>query len=117
MSHTEIAVPVRANIIGSDRCHAEGHSVRGSSPVLALCRKLVEAGFDPTRSLCVYRGDTVCLTVRSIGETAGLSVNSKGSGFVRYLPSVRIASPVRQDQSSGPAGGRVLGMLAEGDDL
>ena len=32
---------------------AEGHTVRGSSPMLALCRKLVEAGFiQPV--LCAY---------------------------------------------------------------
>ena len=45
MSDTDIAT-VRGDFIGSDQCRAEGHTVRGSSPVLALCRKLVEAGFD-----------------------------------------------------------------------
>ena len=48
MSDTEIATTVRGDFIGSDRCQAEGHTVRGSSPMLALCRKLVEAGlFNP----------------------------------------------------------------------
>jgi hypothetical protein len=35
---------IRADIVGSDTCHALGCTVRASAPVLALCRKLVEAG-------------------------------------------------------------------------
>lgn len=104
MSDTDIAIPVRGDFIGSDRCHAEGHTVRGSSPVLMLCRKLVEAGFDPNRSLCVYRGDTLCLTARSIGETARLSINSKGTGFIRCRRAVRAAPPKGQGQFSQPPG-------------
>ena len=103
MSDTDIAT-VRGDFIGSDQCRAEGHTVRGSSPVLALCRKLVEAGFDPTCSLCVYRGDTPCLTVRSIGEAARLLINSKGTGFIRCRRAVRIAPSRGQNQFSGPAG-------------
>ena len=65
---------IKAEIIGSDRCEAEGFSVRANAPVLALCRKLIEAGFDPARPLEAYRGSTMCLRVRSIGEGAKLSV-------------------------------------------
>lgn len=66
--------PVHAEIIGSDKCRAEGYSARGPSPVLALCRKLVEAGFDPGRPLHAYRGEVLCLIVRSIGAGAALTV-------------------------------------------
>jgi hypothetical protein len=40
---------IRAQIINSGEASAKGVTARGPSPVLALCRKLVEAGFDPSR--------------------------------------------------------------------
>ena len=46
-----------AQITGSNRCDAEGLTVTGQAPVLGMCRKLLEAGFDPTRPLKAYRGD------------------------------------------------------------
>lgn len=72
--------PIRAEITGFDRCEAENHAVRASAPVLALCRELVEAGFDPVRPLHAYRGDVLCLKVRSIGEGAKLECQD-GGGF------------------------------------
>ncbi len=72
--------PLIARIIGSDRCECENFTVKHSAPVLALCRKLVEAGYDPGRPLHAYRGSTLCLTVRSIGEAALLVPQSCG-GF------------------------------------
>jgi hypothetical protein len=39
---------------------------------LALCRKLIAAGYDPTLPLHAYRGDTLALKVCSIGEGAHL---------------------------------------------
>jgi hypothetical protein len=50
--------------------------------VLALCRALVGAGYDPGRPLHVYRHRTLALTVRSIGEGARLRVSAHGTGFV-----------------------------------
>jgi len=47
----EQCVPIRAALIGSHRCEAEGISVCAAAPVLALCRKLVSAGHDPRRPL------------------------------------------------------------------
>lgn len=85
---------IRADIIGLGRCQAEGHAVRGASPVLALCRRLVEVGFDPNWPLHAYREDTLCLVVHSIGEAAHLDINSKGTGFVRCRQAVRIAPPI-----------------------
>jgi hypothetical protein len=71
--------PIRAELKGDDKAVACGFVVRTSSPLLALCRKLVDAGYDPSISLEVYRGDTLCLRVRSIGEAAGLEVNARGT--------------------------------------
>jgi hypothetical protein len=79
------ADPIEAELIGSNEClardRARGITVRSSSPVLALCRALVGAGYDPGRPLHVYRGKTLALTVRSIGEGARLRVSSSGTGF------------------------------------
>jgi hypothetical protein len=47
-----------------------------------------------------YRGATLALLVRAIGEAADLDVNNKGSGFVRR------ASPIAQPAST-PAGVQV----------
>ena len=86
MSAGAIVTPVRADIVGFDKCMAEGCTARGSSPVLALCRKLVDAGIDPARSLSVFRGDTVCLKIRSIGEAAALTVAEGSRDTARFRP-------------------------------
>jgi hypothetical protein len=94
----QVAAPIRADLIGSDQCHAEGITVRSSAPVLAMCRKLIEAGFNADLPLRAYRGDVLCLTVRSIGEGAHLNINSKGTGFVRCRPAVRTGPPIARQK-------------------
>jgi hypothetical protein len=47
--------PIRAELIGSSRCDAEGLSARGYAPVLELCRELVAAGFSPACPLEAWR--------------------------------------------------------------
>jgi hypothetical protein len=75
--------PIPATLIGSDRCTAEGISVRAYAPVLALCRALIEAGHDPGRALHAHRGGVLALVVRSIGEGAGLTVEDDRHGTPR----------------------------------
>jgi hypothetical protein len=87
----KVQAVIRAELFGADECRAAGITVRSLSPVLALCRKLIEAGHDPAARLECYRGTTLCLTVRSIGEAAALELNSKGTGFKRCR-AVRAAS-------------------------
>jgi hypothetical protein len=77
------APPIRAELIGSDTCTAMGIIARVHSPVLALCRLLIEAGHNPFARLEAYRGSTMCLTVRSIGEGAMLRTATHGVGFER----------------------------------
>ena len=62
---------------------ALGLTVTSDIPVLALCRKLVESStYSPSTPLDAYRGDTLCLKVRSIGEAAKLEISgNKGVGF------------------------------------
>jgi hypothetical protein len=95
-TQNSIVQPLRAELVGSDGCTAEGFSAVGAAPVLMLCRKLVEAGFDPRTPLEAWRQGTLALRARSIGEAAQLEINSKGTGFVRRS-SVRTASPAAKN--------------------
>jgi hypothetical protein len=55
-----------------------------------MCRKLIEAGYDPDRPLHAYRGDVLCLKVRSIGEGAKLTVDeSRPPRLVCWKPYAR----------------------------
>jgi hypothetical protein len=71
-----------AAITKDDTCTALDITAKSSSPVLALCRKLVEAGHDPATPLHAYRGETLALKIRSIGEAARLRVSPHGVGFI-----------------------------------
>jgi hypothetical protein len=75
---------IRAELIGSNACSALGITARGHAPVLALCQLLIEAGHDPNRPLLAYRGDTLCLRVRSIAEGAALAVEDDRRGTPRF---------------------------------
>ena len=79
-----MTTPIRAKIINDDRCEAEGYTVRGYSPVLAMCRKLVVAGYNPATPLHVYRGDVLALKVRSIGEGAQRTVEDNKTGMPTF---------------------------------
>jgi hypothetical protein len=93
-SKHSIQTAIRAELTGSDRCSALGMTVRSSSPVLTLCRQLVEAGHDPATPLKAYRADTLALRVKSIGQGAKLEVDGEGTGFrLRRQPGR--ATPMR----------------------
>ena len=74
---------IRAELIGSNACSALGITARGHAPVLSLCQLLIEGGHDPKRALLAYRGDTLCLWVRSIVEGAALAVEDDRLGSRR----------------------------------
>jgi hypothetical protein len=74
--------PIHAVITRHDTCTAERVTACNSVPVLALCRKLIAVGYDPTLPLYAYRGDTLALEVCSIGEGAHLW-ETHGSGTRR----------------------------------
>jgi hypothetical protein len=65
--------PIKAELVGADTCTACGITMKSDSPVLALW--LVDAGHDPVTPLEAYRGDVLCLRVRSIGQAARMQVN------------------------------------------
>jgi hypothetical protein len=56
----ETAQCIRA---GDDTCAALGIKVRTHAPVLALCRKLVDAGFDPATPLRPHRGEVLSAVI------------------------------------------------------
>jgi hypothetical protein len=90
------AVSIPGELMGSKTCEAPA---RDAAPALVLCRKLIEAGVDPKRSLHAYRGDTLCLTVRSIDAGAQWTVKETpfGPRLERWMPfsTPPVASPVR----------------------
>ena len=88
------SMKIDAELSKDDICSALGITVQAPSPVLALCRKLVALGHDPSTPLDAWRGDVLCLRIRSIGEAAGLEVSPHSVGFVRQ-PDRRRASPMR----------------------
>ena len=75
---------VRAELIGSDHCCALGIVATGNTPLLLLARRLIQAGFDPTTPLEVYRRQILALRIRSIGEAASLEIKGDGTGFRRF---------------------------------
>ena len=94
---------IRAELIGSDCCSALGMTGRSTVPVLALCRLLVETGHDSETPLEAWRGSTLCLRVRHIGEAARLELSPRGVGFVRRA-GVRGRSPIAPTLQTLPAG-------------
>ncbi|MPZ57500.1 MAG: hypothetical protein GEU91_13565 [Rhizobiales bacterium] len=87
-------LPLHAELFGSDKARLCGISVTAGAPVLELCRRLVAAGVDPATPLAAYRGDVLCLKVRSIGEGARLEPAGNGVGF-RVRKDVGTAPPMR----------------------
>ncbi|SRR6266700_2758746 len=77
---------IRAELTGADTCEAEGVTVTAPAPVLALCRKLIEAGLDQDRRLDVYRAGVLALRVRSLGEGARLTVVDNRHGRPVFRP-------------------------------
>jgi hypothetical protein len=85
-------VVITARLDGSDYASAEGIHITSASPVLALCRKLIALGYDQALPLVAYRGSTLALRIRSIGEGARLEIRGDGVGF-RPAPKMGAGSP------------------------
>ena len=86
---------LRAELTKSDIAVAEGIRVKAESRVLALCRKLIAAGYDPATPLEAYRGDTLALRVKSIGHAAQMQVNGNTSLVFAVASKRRMALPMR----------------------
>jgi hypothetical protein len=97
-----IPTTIRAEHLEANTCTGAGITARSTSPVLALCRQLLAAGLDPDQAMEVFRGATLALRIRAIGEAAGLEINSEGTGFRPARPP-DAALPRRFDQKNGPS--------------
>lgn len=75
-----------AQLTGSRTCAAEGITIFGSSPVLKVCRALIEAGYDASCRLEVYRRGKLSFVVRSIGEGSVLRVTERRDGRPIFAP-------------------------------
>ena len=98
---SDIPNAICAELIGSDSASAASISVTAYGPVLELCRRVIDAGHDPATPLYAYRGPTLCLKVRSIGEAARLRISPAGVGFKRLPPPHGSgASPIAQKRGA-----------------
>ena len=68
-------IRVELDSTGLDTCTAANITAHSHTPVLTLCRKMIAAGVDPATELQVFRGDTLALTIRNIGEAASLPLS------------------------------------------
>lgn len=71
----------------------DGEEPRNNAPVLDYCRKLVREGNAQRTKLEVYRGDVLCLTVKSVIEGARLDIienEKKGPILVKHRPKPSI---------------------------
>jgi hypothetical protein len=101
---------VRAELYGCTTAKAGNVTAVSSSPVLHLCRRLLEVGLDPAQPLHAYRGDTLCLLVRSLADGAALEVNAHGTGLItapdgRRRPVARLSGQEGTKEDSVAPGG------------
>jgi hypothetical protein len=95
-----MSAPVVCQLTGSDGCEFDGIVVKHTAPALAMCRALIDAGYDRERPLEAYRGEMLCLRISSIGHGAKFTVkdNRYGTPALRRYeasPGVSTASPIR----------------------
>jgi hypothetical protein len=96
-------------LLGSSGCEAGGLIARAYAPVLDLCRELVAAGYDPASPLEAWRGNTLCLRIRSIGDGARLTVADDRHGTPRLRR--------RQGRPQGYVGASPVAQIAKGRDI
>jgi hypothetical protein len=74
MRHPSRKQDIIAALDGSDLCHAAGYTVKDHAPALAMCRLLLQSGFDPQRPLLVFRGAELAMRIKSIEYGAHYAV-------------------------------------------
>jgi hypothetical protein len=60
--------PIRARMISDTTCAAMGITISAGDPVRALCRRLVNDGFDSSRAMKVWRGQRPIRLIHAIGN-------------------------------------------------
>jgi hypothetical protein len=85
-----MSAPVICSLTGSDRCSVDGLTVKHNAPVLAMCRALMDAGYDQERPLEAYRGDVLSLRVSNIGYGAKFTGEDSRSGGAPVLRRYKV---------------------------
>jgi hypothetical protein len=104
---TNRKTPVVCRIVGPDRCEVDGIVVKHNAPVLAMCRELLDVGYDPERPLEAYRSEMLCLRISSIGHGAKFTVkdNRRGTPVLRrcYEAATGMSTAPPMRRSGSPA--------------
>jgi len=105
LSSNNAPAVISVTLTGSDTAAALGITVRSSSPLLCLCRALLDAGADLDQPLHAFRGDVLALTIRTLADGARLEVNQHGTGFTprrgrRAAPSIATTAAARTEGPS-----------------
>ena len=79
-----------------------GFASKSDAPVLDLCRQLAAAGHDRAEPAEAYRGATLALHIRSIGEAAGLRVTTNATGRPVFAPLRPQQQAAACDESEEP---------------
>jgi hypothetical protein len=105
--------PIRVELIGTNSAAAQKMVVTSAAPILGLCRALVAGGHDPATSLEAYRGDTLCVRIRSIGQAAQFEPSPSGVGFVRRHSRLRAAPSIAATEAARTEGPGCAGRASE----
>ena len=81
MRHSTPKTSIIAAVEGSDLCHAAGYTVKDRGPVLAMCRLMVQSGFDPQRPLLAFRGSELAMRIKTIAYGAHYAVAENQKRF------------------------------------
>jgi hypothetical protein len=104
---------IRAELIGTNSATAQKMVVTSAAPILSFCRQLVAAGHDPATPLEAYRGDTLCVRIRSIGQAAQLEPSPSGVGFVYRHSRLRAAPSIATTEAACTEGPGRAGCASE----
>jgi hypothetical protein len=107
---------IRAELSGDDGASAAAIMVVAYSPITALCRRLIAAGYYPRSRLEAWRGPVLCLRVRSIGEAAALVTEDSKIGqprLRRWRAPQGVGQPRTFDNPETEHAGRVGGSIVQ----
>jgi hypothetical protein len=80
--------PVKVYLVGMREAEADGFCASGDTPILSLCRRLIDAGYDPQCPVHVHRGDALAMTISSLGYGARLRVKERNDGRPVFAPFI-----------------------------
>jgi len=90
------ALVIGAEIDSSTNCRVGNHDTTGRTPIFGMCRELLAQGVSPDAAVEIYRAGILALTIRSLREGAGLTVDEhNGTRFAKWKPFCHSAGSPR----------------------